>query len=365
MNRVIVVGGGIVGTAIAADLARLGFDLLLITDQGIGRGATAAGMGHLVALDGVEGKMALTLRSLELWEALDLSKDCERNSCGTLWVAEHEEEMDLATSIQQRLERRGLSAELVAREHLGELEPELREGLAGGLVVASDSVIYPPNAANLFWRWAENHGAHKVEAKVLEVGPQRVVLTDGTHHRADWVVVATGDRTANLLLSLPTYPRKGHLLITACGTPFLQHQVVELGYGKTTESNDAVSVACNVQPRPRGQVLIGSSRQEGCHESSVEPSVLDRMLRRAIEFFPRLVDLTALRSWTGFRAATPDGAPIIGILEPGLAVATGHEGLGVTQAPGTARLLSQLLTGDPCDIDPSPFDPHRFVAGTP
>lgn len=361
MNRVIVVGGGIVGTAIAAELARQGYDILLITDRGIGRGATAAGMGHLVALDGIEGKLALTLNSLEIWEDLDLSEDCERNVCGTLWVAEEEEEMELAISIQQRLNHRGISSHSVDPEHLIKLEPELREGLAGGLVVTSDSVIYPPNAANLFWRWARDLGASKIEAEVVELRPQCVMLANGTQHEADWVVVATGDRTGNLLPSLPTYPRKGHLLITACGAPFLQHQVVELGYGKTTESHDSVSVACNVQPRPKGQVLIGSSRQEGCHDSSVEPSVLDRMLHRAVDFFPRLGDLTALRSWTGFRAATPDGAPIIGILEPGLAVATGHEGLGVTQAPGTARLLNQLLAGETCDIDPAPFDPHRFA----
>ena len=364
MNRVIVIGGGIVGTAIAAELAVQGADILLITDRGVGRGATAAGMGHLVALDGHEDKMALTLHSLALWEDLELTENCERNRCGTLWVAENQEEMELASSMKKRFARKGISAELVTGDLLPELEPELREGLMGGLMVFSDSAIYPPNAANLFWRWAESHGAKKKDARVVELGPKTVLLSDGSHLHADWVVVATGDRSAELLPGLPTSPRKGHLLITACGSQFLKHQVVELGYGKTTESKDAVSVACNVQPRPRGQVLIGSSRQEGCHDSSVEPKVVYRMLRRALDFFPRLSDLTALRIWTGFRAATPDGAPIVGILDQGLAVATGHEGLGVTQAPGTARLLSQLLTGDTCFMDPSPFDPHRFTVST-
>ena len=88
------------------------------------------------------------------------------------------------------------------------------------------------------------------------------------------------------------------------------------------------------------------------------------MLQRALTYLPGLADLNAVRTWTGFRAATPDSLPIIGPhpTHPHLWLAVGHEGLGVTTAPGTARLLLDLLAGRAPGIDPSPYDPARVAA---
>jgi glycine/D-amino acid oxidase-like deaminating enzyme len=357
---VLVVGGGIVGVAVAAELAGHGHEIQLISDRGIGGGATAAGMGHLIALDGDGAKADLTHYSLGLWEELELPADCEHDRCGALWVAETESEMEAAAAMQERYTDRGVETELVSSGQLARLEPELRPNLAGGLRVPSDAVIYPPNAARLLWRQASSRGAQQTEASVVGVDPHRVLLEGGKVMEGDWVVVSAGDRTSELLPEVGIRPRKGHLLITTRGPRFVTHQIVELGYVATTANRDPVSVACNVQPRSTGQVLIGSSRQEETHDPRVEPAVLERMLDRSTHFFPRLRRLTALRVWTGFRAATEDGTPSIGVLRPGLAVATGHEGLGITQSLGTARLLGQLLSGSPCDLDPAPFDPRRF-----
>ncbi len=83
------------------------------------------------------------------------------------------------------------------------------------------------------------------------------------------------------------------------------------------------------------------------------------MLRRAAEYVPGLSALRALRTWVGFRPATPDGLPLIGEWEPGLLVATGHEGLGVTTSLGTARIVTDLALERSPDLDPLPFDPRR------
>jgi glycine/D-amino acid oxidase-like deaminating enzyme len=104
-------------------------------------------------------------------------------------------------------------------------------------------------------------------------------------------------------------------------------RVVELGYlaahVMTTES-----VAFNVQPRNTGQVLIGSSRELVGWDATVNRRVLARMIERACAFMPALADLTAVRTWTGFRPATPDKLPLIGRWSdmPGLWIAAGHEG---------------------------------------
>ena len=119
-----------------------------------------------------------------------------------------------------------------------------------------------------------------------------------------------------------------------------------------------------MQPRPTGQLLIGSSRQFDTEDPRVEPPVLARMLRRATVYLPALADLNGIRAWTGFRAASPDGLPLLGEhpAQPGLWLAVGHEGLGVTTAPGSARLVVAQMLGEPPAIDVEPYLPGRFLS---
>ena len=360
MIHVVVVGGGIIGVATARELAVAGASVTLLHEGAIAGGATAAAMGHLVALDDADAIAAFTLHSLERWRQFALPEDCERVVCGCLWVGEDDEEMAEAQAKAARYHARNVDAALVSAAELQQLEPQLAKNLAGGLYVPADSILYPPRAATWLLRQAVQAGARVRNVTVARVAANRVHLADGTVIEADWVVVATGDRVAQLLPQLPIVPRKGHLLITTRAAAFVQHQVVELGYIKKAHARDAVSVACNVQPRITGQVLIGSSRQLGTRDPAIERPILGRMLERATRFFPLLPQLTALRAWTGFRAATPDGAAVIGVLAPGLAVAGGHEGVGITQAPATAELLSHLILGTETQIDARPFDPRRF-----
>jgi glycine/D-amino acid oxidase-like deaminating enzyme len=97
-------------------------------------------------------------------------------------------------------------------------------------------------------------------------------------------------------------------------------------------------------------------------DASINRDVLGRMVRRAVEFMPALAGVTALRVWTGFRPATPDHRPYIGAwpATPGLWIAAGHEGLGITMALGTGRLLTDLILGRPPAIDPAPYSPARI-----
>jgi glycine/D-amino acid oxidase-like deaminating enzyme len=182
-------------------------------------------------------------------------------------------------------------------------------------------------------------------------------LSDGTLWSAAALVNATGMDAARLTPGLPIRPRKGHLVITDRAPGFLRHQVVELGYTKSVQALTPDSIAFNVAPRRTGQVLIGSSRQSGVSSAAIDPPVLEAMLRRAFSYMPGLRALSAIRSWTGLRAATPDKLPLIGPHPelPGVWVAAGQEGLGITTALGTARLLAAHLTGRAPEIPAEPY----------
>jgi glycine/D-amino acid oxidase-like deaminating enzyme len=141
----------------------------------------------------------------------------------------------------------------------------------------------------------------------------------------------------------------------------IRHQLVELGYLKSAHQSAADSVAFNVQPRATGQLLVGSSRQYGRGDRTPEPGVVSRMLRRAFEYLPCLERASAIRVWTGFRAATPDKLPLVGPWprDPTVFLAAGHEGLGITTSLGTAKLVCDSLVGRAPKIPIEPYSPSR------
>jgi glycine/D-amino acid oxidase-like deaminating enzyme len=120
-------------------------------------------------------------------------------------------------------------------------------------------------------------------------------------------------------------------------------------------------VAFNLQPRATGQMLLGSSREFVGLDPAINRRIRARMIRRALEFMPALARLSAIRTWVGFRPATPDNLPLIGRFEPapGLVIAAGHEGLGITTALATAELVADAILGRKSAIDPAPYSPMR------
>jgi glycine/D-amino acid oxidase-like deaminating enzyme len=358
----VVVGAGIVGAACAAALAEAGLRVLVLEGGFAGCGTTAAGMGHVVVLDDSAMQLALTSRSRELWAERELPADCEDEATGTLWVAEDEQELALARQRGELLASHGVRAELLDPSALAQAEPGLRPGLAGALLVPDDRVLYPPAAARHLLEVARRLGGVQQTARVTSVAPGRVLVEAGAIETG-LVVVAAGLDTPRLLPGAPIVPRRGHLVISERRPGLLHHQLVELGYLQSAHGTSAESVAFNVQPRPTGQVLIGSSREFVGMSSAVNRPLLARMLQRAFDYLPGLAAVPAVRTWVGFRPATPDKLPLIGAWDDRLLVAVGHEGLGVTTATGTAELIADLAVGRPPTLDPAAFDPHRAAAG--
>jgi len=365
----IIVGAGIIGAACAAACARGGLKVLVIERGPIGGGTTAAGMGHLVVMDDSEAQFALTHYSRRLWHELrpQLPADVEFDACGTLWVAADDEEMTEVRRKQKFYSERGVRVEVLDAKGVAEAEPNLRPGLAGGLRVTDDAVLYPPCAARFFMEQARRHGAEfrggvAVRALLPEGGVQ---LQDGSRLSAGRSVNAAGAGSPALSPGLPVRKRKGHLVITDRYPGYVRHQIVELGYLKSAHSNSKDSVAFNVQPRKTGQMLIGSSRQFDAEDTGVDQQILDRMLRRAVEYLPALGNLSALRVWTGHRPTTPDKLPLIGPSRESdrIWLATGHEGLGITTASGTGQLLADLLLENPPSIPAAPYAPARLANG--
>jgi glycine/D-amino acid oxidase-like deaminating enzyme len=363
---VAIVGAGIVGAACADELARRGMRAVVIDREIVGSGATAAGMGHIVVMDDSDAQFALTRYSQQLWQGLisELPDDVEYEQCGTIWVAADEQEMIEVRRKRDYYGNRGVPTQALDAQALQTLEPNLRPGIAGGLLVPEDGVLYPPCAARFLMKRAQERGVNlRLGVTVEQIGQGRVRLADGSEIAAEIVVNAAGACSPHLSPGLEIKKRKGHLVITDRYPEFLRHQLVELGYLKSAHSVSGDSVAFNVQPRRTGQILIGSSRQYGAEHKEVDNSVMVRMLQRAQEYMPGLARISAVRTWTGFRAATADKLPMIGPWtgDKSIFLATGHEGLGITTSLGTARLLADQITGIQSEIPIEPYLPSRTV----
>lgn len=363
LAEAIVVGAGIIGAACAWRLAQQGLQVLLVDNQRAG--ATAAGMGHLVCMDDNPAELALSAYSLQLWRSLvaRMPENCAWRGCGTLWLAERDDEMAIAEAKLRRMAEYGVTGEMQSAAQVAGLEPMLRPGLAGGLRVPGDGIVYAPNVAR--WLVSDAGSAIRViigEACALE--DRGVVLASGERLTAPAVVLACGLQ-ANRLLKQPLLrAKKGQLAITDRYPHRVHHQLVELGYGASAHASDGTSVAFNVQARPTGQLLIGSSRQFDAPDSDIDLPLLAAMLARANAFLPTLAQMNVIRCWTGQRAASADGLPLLGPhpQHRWLWLALGHEGLGVTTALGSAELIAaQILHHRPA-IDDTPYLAARMFS---
>jgi D-hydroxyproline dehydrogenase subunit beta len=362
---VVIVGGGIVGAACAYECVQRALKVAIVERDVIGGGATAAGMGHIVVMDDSDAQFALTRYSQTLWQDLrpELPKEVEYEPCGTIWVAADEEEMNEVVRKHSYYSRNAVVTHILNSSELERLEPKLRRGFAGGLLVPEDAVLYPPCAAQFLIERALTKGAILYSGTVSRIGNGEVQLSDSTTLSATTIVNATGAWASSLTPGIDVKKRKGHLVITDRYPRFVNHQLVELGYLKSAHSITGDSVAFNVQPRQTGQLLIGSSRQFGAEDGEVDHEIMQRMLQRAQQYIPSLGNLLAIRTWTGFRAATPDKLPLIGPWppDPSIYLATGHEGLGITTSLATGRLLADQLVGTRTAIPIEPYLPARVA----
>jgi D-hydroxyproline dehydrogenase subunit beta len=362
---VVVAGAGIVGAACARTLAERGLRTALVDAGVVGGGATAAGMGHIVAMDDSPAQLALTSYSQRLWREMapELPDDVEFESCGTLWIARDDEEMGEVRRKHGVYKSAGVQSEVLSPGALAGEEPHLRP-MAGALLVPTDGVLYPPCAAAWLTREAVRMGAKLLAPKrVVALGQGRLRLEDGSELHAARIVNACGADAARLTPGLPIRKRRGHLVITDRYPGFVRHQLVELGYLKSAHAVTTDSVAFNVQPRQTGQLLIGSSREYGAEDPTINYALLAAMVARTQAYLPEIGNLQAIRVWTGFRAATPDKLPLIGPWpeDDTVYLATGHEGLGITTSLATAQLLASTMLGGSAEIDAAPYLPSRYA----
>ncbi len=360
---VLIVGGGVIGCALARELAGRGGRVLLLERGQAGEEASAAAAGLLSPQSDSRAPgpfLELALASHGLYPEWSRALEEETGHTvgyrrtGLLRCALTErEEAELAGFLWQR--ERGLPIEWRNAEALsrGVGSPLASEARAG-VFFPNEGVVDPRRLTRALAAAARHRG---VEIRTqtparrfwIEGGRCRGVETDTGRLEAGRVVDAAGawagfDR--GLPFSVPVEPVRG--------------QIVELDFGPEPPQTVLHSEAVYLVPHADGRVLVGSTLERVGFRKEVTAGAVGKLLDSAARLLPAVAEARFVTAWAGLRPATPDGLPVLGACGiEGLFFATGHFRSGVLLAPITALLLADRLTGSAApDLDP--FSVARF-----
>jgi D-hydroxyproline dehydrogenase subunit beta len=376
VSDVAVVGAGIVGTAVARELAVRGVAVTLVDRAGISQGTTGRGEGNVLCSDKEAGaELELTRHALDLYGELGerLGETARIMRKGALIVHPDAATWAAEPARLERLRAARVQGELLDAAAVRELEPALDGELHGASRFPDDLQCDPARIAGALAREAQAAGARVrlgCAVRRIAVRGGRVTGLDTAEGflAAGAVVLAAGPWSAELAagagLALPLEPRKGQLVrLRAPRRDYLRHKVVDGSYlGSVLSADAGLQLSTVVETTWDGDVLVGSSRERRGFDLSVDPAVSDAMVDRAARLFGGLAGCARLDAWSGLRPWLPDHLPAIGASAcvPGLWVATGHEGAGVALGPVTGRVLAQAYCGEPVLVDLSAFSPDRF-----
>ena len=366
--QVVIVGGGVIGVAIARAAARAGRPVLLLERGGTGCEASGASAGMLAAqLEGHdEGPLArLCLDSRALYPAFldaverESGLGVDRRFEGALVVTRGGDaaasELERSFAIQRE---RGLPAALLDAEALRRAEPALCGDARLGMHLPLEHTLDPPLLVRALRVAAERAGARvRTGVEVVRVTTAGgrvtgVVASDGSAHAAAQVVIAAGAWSGSIAVDGWTMPRSEPVRgqIVCYRAPGLLRHVVATDH-------------CYLVPRGDGRILAGSTMERAGFDRSVTAAGVETLAAAAIALVPGLARAALLGAWAGLRPGSDDGLPLIGAGGPaGLFHAWGHLRNGIVLTPLTACAVARLLAGEGPGFDAGPFDPRRFSA---
>lgn len=375
-RSVVVVGAGVVGSAVAYALARNGHRVTVLEQGTLGgavSGASLACIGtHMIDVE----ELPLLIWSCQAWKELarTLAPGFEYMQCGQIRFIEREADVPAAERWIAAERDNGLEPELLDPAAVRQVEPALTGPLVAATHSPGDAVVNPFLAVRALLRAARDAGADvhaHVPVRGIEVSHGRVVavMTDDGLVTGDSVVLAAGPWTANLAatceVDLPIRPRKAQCLATVAQPPTIRTVV-----GACESSGGVEAGYTQIQQSPSGQILFntvlaGGLSDDGAQDRAqqVDPRFVLDSIATLLRLFPCLKTIELLRSWARFEAVAPDDRFLIGPAGPeGLFIAAGDAGTGFVRAPAVGHLIGQMLGGEEPTFRTDLYAPNRFTA---
>ena len=410
---VLIIGGGPVGLSCAYYLLKSGRSVTLLDAKEIGKGSGSGNAGHIVpshiiplAAPGVvtsalkwmldpahspfgmkvslnpnylswllkfvlacsEGNVQRSLKPLNDLGQLSAKNfvqiiaeekfDCAYQEMGLLHLFKTEKAFADGQHEAGFMQKHGIPVSVYDKNKIHEVEPAAVEDVIGGVHFTGDAHLNPAVFLNLLKERVRSMGAELLDGTTVTGfesagGKVRVVRTSNGTFEAEQVILAAGALTPSiakdLKLNIPIQPARGYSMTMSATKTMPSHALI-LG-----ERRIAVSPMNNLL-RFTGRLEVGNYSMEP------NPIWIERIENSAREYLRLDEKLDVQETWAGLRPTTPDGVPIIGKspTHENLFLATGHAMLGLSLAPGTGLVVSQLLNGQEPAFSLSPMRLERF-----
>ena len=366
MSEFVIVGGGVIGLSISYELARRGERVRVVDCQSTRHQTSWVASGILppsnadVAHDAYGRLCGLSCRLHgELAERLaeETSVDAGYRRCGGLHLARTAGEMVSLLAAARQWTDDGNRVEVLQVGDVSRRFPVLGEAVASGQVRAAcwlpdEAQVRPPRLLKALRTACKQRGVEiTTDERVLNlvVRGDHVVAVETAREEigGDCFCVAAGAWSESILQkagwTIETQPWRGQIaLLEAANCPF----------------NYVINEGPNyLVPRDEGLVLVGSTVEEVGFDDRVTDEAIEELILYARELIPDLAEARYVRSWAGLRPGSPDGFPYLGRVPhlSNLYVATGHFRSGIYLSPATARVMSQLMSGETPDVDLESF----------
>ncbi len=382
---VVIVGGGVIGAAVAYFLAREGIRTCLLERGDIASGTSStAAAAALLQTKTSATKLALADKSLTLLDALHdaLDPSFEYAHSGSLLVANSTAEMIVVQEMATTLQRLGLDVQLVDSKEARAIIPLLGEGILGASYSPRDAIINPLSLVIAYVTAARRLGAAIctfTEVTGIETDGDRIVAVQTNKGRVltQTVVNAAGvwsPQIANMVgMTLPVTPLKGELLITEPMPPMMRGTLIAAKYllskaklEKTTAAETPIrSVGITLAQVARGNFVVGSTREQAGFDRRSSFGGIHEQSRQLLQLTPGLANVHLLRAYAGLRPISPDGLPIIGRVPhlPGMIIATGFGGDGLALSAITAELVLNIIQESADLAEMAVLSVGRFQSG--
>jgi len=361
---VIIIGGGVIGTACAYFLAGRGLKVLVLERNHLVCGAS----GSTAAIISISGSSSTPapLRPLGV-ESYHLFLDHEQNfdppleiiRGGSLYAAFNEEEAATIRPFYDEIRQMGIDSRLLDGREALDFEPLLAPQVTAAVFNPATFHVNPFNLGAAYLNGALRQGGrveYGIEVQDIVVDNDKVekVVTNRGDFKCEWVVVAGGAHTPEILSSLglqiPIVPARGQVILTEACRRMTDRilMFVDHLYARQTAS---------------GNFYLGSHTEFVGFENRITLEKLRTFARVFTRAVPMLAGVRALRFFTGFRPICEDNLPVIGPV-PGctkLLVASGHGRSGVRFSASTGKAVSEMIADDRTEQQMEAFSPGRFA----
>jgi glycine oxidase len=361
---VAIAGGGVIGGAIALELARAGLRVAVFDRQKPGQEASWASAGIISPAPENPGMIAtveLAKRSAALYpEFVAQVEEVSAQSTGyrrkgtleAIFSHDAKEELSTIIALHHGL---GLKAEPLRAEDARELEPALSDELQAAVLRPEEASIDNRLLTAAVFEAAQRSGAeifptNRVKGIWREGARCRGLLLENEKAEAQWTVIAAGCFSGTIegvSAYAPVKPAKGQMIALRAD---------DLPMERVLWSDKVYLV-----PRNDGRILAGATVEYVGFDKRVTAGGIEKVLAAAIELAPGLKDARIEETWAGLRPDSADHLPILGPTDlEGLVMATGHFRSGILLTPVTARLIREWITEQEVSVDWERFSPLRF-----